>query len=218
MVKGKIVSELDKSPIAGATVTLVNQRDGSIETVVTGLDGKYAFQPEKEGRYIVTAVKENYAKNSENIGKIKNSRRNYSVEQNFGMIGEGDIFKLENIYYDLNKSEIRADARRELDERLIPILKKYPDIQIELRAHTDSRSSHEYNIRLSDARAREAVNYLINRGIDPSRLVARGYGETELVNDCNDSLKCSEEEHQANRRTEFKILAVKDFYGSISPK
>jgi outer membrane protein OmpA-like peptidoglycan-associated protein len=214
MVRGRIVSEVDQRPIAGATVTLENERDGSMKTVITGVDGRYAFQPDRDGKYSVTAVKDNYARNTESIGKIKNSKKNISVEQNFGMIGEGDIFRLDNIYYDLDKSEIRADAKKELDNKVIPILKKYPDIQIELRSHTDSRASEEYNLRLSAARARAVVDYLIERGIGSDRLTAQGYGESELVNECDDSVKCSENEHQQNRRTEFKIMAVKEYLGA----
>ncbi|HLO46252.1 MAG TPA: OmpA family protein [Leadbetterella sp.] len=214
MVRGRIVSEVDQRPIAGATVTLENERDGSMKTVITGVDGRYAFQPDRDGKYSVTAVKDNYARNTESIGKIKNSKKNISVEQNFGMIGEGDIFRLDNIYYDLDKSEIRADAKKELDNKVIPILKKYPDIQIELRSHTDSRASEDYNLRLSAARARAVVDYLIERGIGSDRLTAQGYGESELVNECDDSVKCSENEHQQNRRTEFKIMAVKEYLGA----
>jgi outer membrane protein OmpA-like peptidoglycan-associated protein len=214
LVRGRIVSEVDQRPIAGATVTLENERDGSIETIITGVDGRYVFQPVRDGKYSVTAVKDNYAINTESIGKIKNSKKNISVEQNFGMIGEGDIFRLDNIYYDLDKSEIRTDAKKELDNKVIPILKKYPDIQIELRSHTDSRASEEYNLRLSAERAKSVVDYLIKKGISSSRLTAQGYGETELVNECDDSVKCSEVEHQQNRRTEFKILAVKEYLGA----
>jgi outer membrane protein OmpA-like peptidoglycan-associated protein len=182
--------------------------------VITGVDGRYAFQPDRDGRYSVSAVKENYATNTENIGKIKNSKKNYSLERNFGMIAEGDIFRLDNIYYDLDKSEIRADAKKELESKVIPVLKKYPDLQIELRSHTDSRASEAYNQRLSAARARSVADYLVSRGISSDRLVANGYGESELVNDCDDSAICDEIAHQANRRTEFKILAVKEYLGA----
>ncbi|MFC3809048.1 OmpA family protein [Lacihabitans lacunae] len=212
MVKGKIISELNQKPIPGAVVTLENQKDGSIETVITGMDGRYTFMPDRDGKYLVTAVKENYAKNTENIGKVKSSRRNSTIEQNFGMIGEGDIFKIDNIYYDFSKSEIRADARKAIDTKLIPILEKYPDIQIEIRSHTDSRATSEHNQKLSDERAQETVKYLIKKGIDPYRLTARGYGETELVNVCEDGIPCSEEKHQENRRTEFKVLSIREVY------
>lgn len=212
MVKGKIISEVNQKPIPGAVVTLENQKDGSIETVITGMDGRYTFMPDRDGKYLVTAVKENYAKNTENIGKVKSSRRNSTIEQNFGMIGEGDIFKIDNIYYDFSKSDIRADARKAIDTKLIPILEKYPDIQIEIRSHTDSRATTEHNQKLSDERAQETVKYLIKKGIDPYRLTARGFGETELVNVCEDGIPCSEEKHQENRRTEFKVLSIREVY------
>lgn len=212
MVKGKIISEVNQKPIPGAVVTLENQKDGSIETVITGMDGRYTFMPDRDGKYLVTAVKENYAKNTENIGKVKSSRRNSTIEQNFGMIGEGDIFKIDNIYYDFSKSDIRADARKAIDAKLIPILEKYPDIQIEIRSHTDSRATTEHNQKLSDERAQETVKYLIKKGIDPYRLTARGFGETELVNVCEDGIPCSEEKHQENRRTEFKVLSIREVY------
>jgi outer membrane protein OmpA-like peptidoglycan-associated protein len=209
LVRGIIVSEVDQHPIAGATVTLENERDGSTEVLVTGVDGKYAFQPKREGRYTVTAVKENYATNTESLGKIKNSKKNFAIKQDFGMIGEGDIIRIENIYYDLNKSEIRVDAMKEIESKVLPILKKYPDVKIEIRSHTDSRATHEYNLQLSQARAKSVVNHLLKKGINPNRLTAKGYGETELVNDCDDQTKCSDEEHQQNRRTEFKVLSLK---------
>ena len=117
------------------------------------------------------------------------------------------MFQLKNIYYDLNKFFIRADAARELD-RVTALLKEYPQMQIELRSHTDARATDTYNIRLSENRARAALDYLVSRGIQASRLVARGYGETEILNGCADGVECNEHEHQKNRRTEFKVIAV----------
>ncbi|WP_083919404.1 OmpA family protein [Pontibacter roseus] len=112
---------------------------------------------------------------------------------------------LENIFYDLDKHDIRPDAALELD-KLVRILKDNPGIRIELSSHTDSRQTQQYNQSLSERRAKAAVNYLISKGIDRKRLVAKGYGETQLRNKCGDNVDCSEEEHQVNRRTEFKII------------
>lgn len=111
---------------------------------------------------------------------------------------------LENIYYDLDKADIRPDAAKELD-KLVQILKDNPNIRIELSSHTDARSSDAYNLDLSQRRAESAVNYIVSQGIDPSRLVAKGYGETQLI------IKNAqtEEEHQVNRRTEFKVIEIK---------
>lgn len=206
LITGLITSEVNAQPLEGATVTLRNTRDGSTEQVVTGPDGRYVFQPTKEGKYEISAVKDNYAANTEQLGKVKKSKTN--VEQNLGLIGEGDVFTLNNIYYDLDKYFIRPDAARELQARLLPLMRKYPDIKIEIRSHTDSRASNDYNLRLSQKRAQAVVDYLTRQGVMHNRMTARGYGETELVNNCSDGTRCSEAEHQQNRRTEFKILTI----------
>lgn len=114
-------------------------------------------------------------------------------------------FVLENLYFDLDKYNIRPDAQLVL-ERLIKIMNDNPDIRIELGSHTDCRASAGYNQRLSQRRSASVVQYLVNHGINKDRLVAKGYGETQLVNRCADGVPCREEEHQANRRTEFKVV------------
>ncbi|MBU1821149.1 MAG: OmpA family protein, partial [Bacteroidetes bacterium] len=111
-------------------------------------------------------------------------------------------FVLENIYYDLDKYNIRPDAAVELD-KLVQILKDNPTLNIELASHTDARATDAYNNNLSQQRAQSAVNYLISRGIDASRLTAKGYGERQLI---VQNAK-TEEEHQRNRRTEFTVLS-----------
>jgi len=116
-------------------------------------------------------------------------------------------FVFENIYYDLDKYDIRPDAAEVLD-RLIVYLNKYPALKITVSAFTDSRASGDYNITLSERRANSAVKYLVERGIAPGRLVARWYGKTNLVNDCGDSIPCTEAEHQLNRRTEFEAIVL----------
>ena len=117
-------------------------------------------------------------------------------------------FSIAPIYYNLDKSDIRSDASPELD-KIAQILVDNPNIKLELGSHTDSRATTEYNQKLSQRRAESAVNYIISKGITPTRIVAKGYGESQLVNQCADGVPCSEEEHQANRRTEFKVLEVK---------
>ena len=111
---------------------------------------------------------------------------------------------LENIYYDLDKWDIRDDAKPSLNE-LAKILKDNPGIRIQLGSHTDCRADDDYNMDLSQKRAQSAVDYLIDNGINPSRLAAVGYGETQFAVDCECS-ECTEDEHQANRRTTFKVV------------
>lgn len=209
LIKGTIVSEVNQRPMQGAVVTLKNNKDGSKQQVVTGADGRYEFQTKKEGEYSVSASKDRYAENTESLGKVKQSRKSpKTVEQNLGLVGQGDIFKLENIYYDFGQYFIRPDAAKELETKLVPLLKKYPDMQIEVRSHTDSRSTDAYNAKLSENRARAVLDYLAARGVNTKRVIAKGYGESELLNNCSDGISCTEDQHQANRRTEFKILAV----------
>jgi len=118
----------------------------------------------------------------------------------------GKTFTIKNIFYDFDKWHIRNDAKPDLDH-IVQILIENPQINIELGSHTDSRGTNRYNERLSQRRAESAVNYIISRGIEKSRITAKGYGESQLINHCIDGVSCSEEEHQMNRRTEFKIIS-----------
>lgn len=125
----------------------------------------------------------------------------------FPVYCEGDVIAMEDIYYDLNKFNIRPDAAKVLD-KLLKLMKDYPKMQIELRSHTDARGSAESNRTLSNNRARTAAEYLYSKGIQKGRIIGKGYGETILINKCADGVPCSEAEHQLNRRTEFKILKM----------
>jgi len=111
---------------------------------------------------------------------------------------------LENIYYDYDQDAIRDDAKPTLDA-LVRILQDNPAIRIQLASHTDCRGSESYNQSLSQRRAESAVRYLVQKGILSERLIAKGYGESKPANECK-CAKCSEEEHQQNRRTTFMVL------------
>lgn len=205
VVKGVIKTEVNQQPATGVKVTLRNDKDKSEQTVTTGPDGGYEFDMKPGAPYTITAQKDRYATKKAQYSKTK--RKTQVITDSLGLYGVGDVFQLKNIYYDLNKFFIRADAAQELDH-VMALLKEYPKMKIELRSHTDARATDTYNIRLSENRARAAMDYLVSRGIAANRLMARGYGESEIVNGCIDGVNCSEGEHQQNRRTEFKILAV----------
>jgi outer membrane protein OmpA-like peptidoglycan-associated protein len=207
IVKGVVKREATQQPVSGAKVTIKDSKTGESKTVVTGSDGGYEFEVDPTKNYNLKAEGEDLATNEQQIGKNKKARST-AVTNDLSMYGEGDTFTLENIYYDLNKFFIKADAAQELDNVAV-LLKKYPKMKIELRSFTDSRSSDSYNMKLSERRARAAFDYLVRKGINASRMEARGYGERQLVNDCANDTECTEEEHQQNRRTEFKILSVK---------
>src|SRR5690606_22148500 len=99
-----------------------------------------------------------------------------------------------------------AQTQRRLLDELVKTLREYPTMKIELSSHTDSRGNDAYNLALSQRRAQSAVDYLVSQGIDRSRMVVKGYGETRLVNECANGVDCTEEQHQANRRTEVTVL------------
>lgn len=126
-----------------------------------------------------------------------------------GDVTEGKTLVLNNIYYDYNQSNIRKDATAELDE-LALIMTEYPSMEIELIAHTDSRGDWLYNQKLSLQRAISAKDYLVSRGISESRIKALGYGESQIRNHCFDGVPCSDDDHQFNRRTEVRIIRLKE--------
>ena len=119
----------------------------------------------------------------------------------------GKAFEVKDINYDYDKWDIRPDAAVNLDS-LVMFLQDNPKVTIELSSHTDSRGKDSYNQTLSQKRAEAAVDYIVSKGIEQSRITAKGYGESKLRNKCKNNVKCTEEEHAKNRRTEFKITKV----------
>lgn len=118
----------------------------------------------------------------------------------------GKLIDVQPIYFDLGKYSIRPDAAQELD-KIVKIMLENPNIEIELGSHTDARGNSPGNLRLSDKRAKASADYIISQGIDKSRILGKGYGEFQIINRCVDGVKCSEKEHQLNRRTEFKVTS-----------
>jgi len=129
------------------------------------------------------------------------------ITSSLGILEVGKTLELKNIFYDYNKASIRVDATIDLDN-LAEIMKQYPAMEVELSSHTDARGSADYNQQLSANRAASAAAYLVKKGIARNRMTAKGYGESRLKNNCKDGVKCSNEEHQINRRTEVKITKM----------
>lgn len=206
IIRGTVKREATQQPEAGVKVTIRDEKSRSERSTLTGSDGGYEFEVDPKGDYTIKAEKNKMAPNKSQLGKQKKSKGK-TIENDFSMYGEGDVFRLEEIYYDTDKFFIRADAASELD-KVVSLLKKYPTMSIELRSFTDSRSNDTYNQRLSERRARAAYDYIIRKGVEPDRLTSNGYGENELVNDCGNGANCNDDQHQLNRRTEFKITSV----------
>ena len=199
-------------------VKLLDHEGNTIDETITEDDGKFLFRVyeherynlvgEKRGgkdQYLITRAQFTTVGKSINRDTLKNLVTNVKFDTLLVLekIEKNKIFVLENIYYDLDKSDIRDDAARELD-KLVTILEDNPELKIELSSHTDTRADDDYNLKLSQRRAKSAVEYIISQGIASNRLTAKGYGESRLI--VADAQ--TEEEHQVNRRTEFKILEV----------
>jgi outer membrane protein OmpA-like peptidoglycan-associated protein len=111
-----------------------------------------------------------------------------------------------NILWDLNSANLRGATRKEIDNVLLSLLNEKPNISIELTSHTDSRGSDEFNRALSQRRADAVKNYLVSKGVSESRITSKGYGETRLLNNCSNGVRCSAAQHQTNRRTEYRVI------------
>lgn len=196
--------------IDSAVIELVNINTREKEFVFSDNDGQYKVKLKPQCAYLIRASKLMYFTVSSplqlsTVGKkiSENFSANFVLDQ---IIIEKPI-ALENIYYDLDKWNIRPDAEAELN-KVVQVMEDNPKIHIELSSHTDSRAGDQYNLILSDKRAKAAVEYIISKGVDAKRMKWKGYGETRLVNKCKNGVPCTEEEHQQNRRTEFKVIKI----------
>jgi outer membrane protein OmpA-like peptidoglycan-associated protein len=118
-------------------------------------------------------------------------------------------YNIGEVFYDYNEASLRPDGKPVLD-KLVTLLLDNPKLSIEIHSHCDSRGGDAYNLALSKRRAESVLNYLIENGISNTRLRSKGFGSSQPVNRCRTGVQCSEEEHQANRRTEFIVLATKN--------
>ena len=210
VVKDKESGEL----LTGVIVSLFDENFKVLKESTTDSLGQYRFEVVCGKTYYVRVEKENYETSEKGIAiadESNASKLDLELEKRIKPIGVGtDLAKTLNIpiiYFDLDKSFIRKDAMFEL-EKIIVVMNDFPKLKIDIRSHTDSRQTEKYNNALSDRRAKSTRDWLIKAGIDASRLTAKGYGESQLVNHCADGVKCSELEHQANRRSEFVILSI----------
>lgn len=223
-VSGKLAGQ--KIPVDNAGITFM-ENDAVVESNFTNKEGHYKHQLHKDGHYEIKVEKDSFftATLVFNLDKTeiekneKNDDGDYIVKEYLTLKKFGDKeaydvkelgYDINDILYDLGSYEITADASKELD-KLIGFLQDNPGISIELGSHTDSRDSEANNLLLSTKRSESAVNYILTNGkIDKSKISSKGYGESRLLNKCKDGVNCTEEEHQANRRTEIKILDVKN--------
>ncbi len=212
-ISGVVRDKETQETVAGALVILYDDSNTILEETTSGADGTFVLQSDcGAGQYAVIATKEKYDK--ETLA-VDNREEESVAAVDFWLVPmkEGvaigtsltNFLNIDLVYFDLNKAYIREDARTILDQ-IVSYLLENDQVKIQIRSHTDSRSSDAYNNRLSDRRAKATLAYLLSKGIGSERMSGMGYGESQLTNDCDNTKKCSEAEHQKNRRSEFVVV------------
>ena len=213
------VTDLTTSKILPDTkMSLFDNEFKLINTAVTDAEGNYKFEVECGKTYNVRAAKPDYITKEQKIAIARENGRtnlNFALESEICKVAVGDdlgkCFGIKMIYFDLDKYNIRTEAALDL-EKILDVLNQNPTMKLDIRSHTDCRQTAKYNQVLSDRRAKSTIAWLVKNGITTDRLTGKGYGESQLVNDCGceptNKSNCTEEQHQMNRRSEFIITAL----------
>ncbi|WGD35448.1 OmpA family protein [Olleya sp. YS] len=216
LVEGVVTDKNSKELLVGALVTLFDDSDRVLQDTIVGNDATYLFKIEPNKKYKVRGTRKAYIPqdvefSTDSKGKIQHNieliLESYAdAEERVNENEKGDVLiTLDRIYFDFDKSDIRPDAAKTLDV-LVDIMKKYPDMEVEVSSHTDARGPDQYNLDLSKRRAASTVAYIISQGVSANRLRSIGYGEMQPLNQCVKEGICTDEEYDINRRSEFKIL------------
>jgi len=218
LLNGNIFTTNGEDALNDAKVELFDENLKLLNSTTTDSEGFYQFEVECDTRYVVRVSKDGFGTLEELVRTNSDfgteNALDFSVDKGdeLGVTkadkGDdlSDLLQLDPIYFDIDKFQIRTDAEVEL-QKIIAVMKSYPEMRIDVRSHTDSRAGDSYNKILSDKRATATKDYIIEKsGISSERISGRGYGETQLVNSCSNGIDCSEAEHALNRRSEFIIL------------
>ncbi|MGY5355098.1 OmpA family protein [Wenyingzhuangia sp. IMCC45467] len=199
-------------PLQNALIDVVDAQGNKIENIKTDALGAYDLLLPIDSKYMLKASKEGHVNDVAEIdlttlNDVNPIDKNFYLEKELVEDKYGNIkINLEPVYFEYDKADITPIAEKQL-KFAIDFLLKYPDTKIKLEAHTDARGSKNYNLKLSDKRAKSVNKYLLTKGIQASRILsAKGFGETKLINDCSDGVNCTDQEHEQNRRTDFIII------------
>lgn len=209
---GKIANHVSNENIEHVLVSLMNTQDSTDRHQTLSDDlGQYAITGlSPNAIYEVKVLKEGYFIRNDlykTPSEIPLTKQGIKTAMNFTLIS-GAAYRMEKIYFDFNKVDLKEDAKKELD-KVVAMMNFYTQIIVEISSYTDSRGSEDINKMISEKRSSAAVNYIISKGINSNRIIAKGYGETKLINNCTNDVNCSEAEHSRNRRTEFQVVGLK---------
>lgn len=198
--------------VEGATAFVVDKQTGEVMQGKSGADGRVQFDLFKDKEYALKVVKktggnegvyDKFVKTISTMGFTNNM--NVSERAELKYYDRSYVFDLPNVYFDLNSFDVKGGAAKELD-KIAEVMKKFPDVEVELSAHTDSRGNDNFNLQLSALRANACVEYLASKGVDKTKIIAIGFGEMKIRNKCINKVPCTEKEHSVNRRVEFKVV------------
>ena len=199
----KIVDSKTGAAIAETSVVIYDENNNKVATKTSDSNGYVQFKYECNQTFKVEANKELYSNNTIEIAKTDDAEVSKEIALNEIIVDNKVV--LNPIFFELDKHNITAQGASELD-KLVEVMTTYPKMIIRAESHTDSRASDSYNMALSSRRAKSTAQYVISKGIAADRITGVGMGETQLINECSNGVKCSEEAHQANRRSEFIIV------------
>ena len=218
ILKGIVTDSATGETLAGVQLILLNKQYKVIAETTSDALGYYAFDVNCRRTYHVRANKKDYTSKETKLRTPEvtgETKLDIQLESTICRVAVGDdlgkCFGIKMIYFDLDKSNIRKEAALDL-AKILDVLIQNPTMKLDIRSHTDCRQTAKYNMALSDRRAKATIAWLVSKGIDSSRLTGRGYGESQLINDCGceptNASNCTEEQHQMNRRSEFIITAL----------
>jgi len=206
IVNGVVLNSDTNKPLPEATVQLLDKSGKIIKEYSTEIDGKFTFTVECEDSFTIIGKKADFKDDFKNIVTDRDNKKEHNIELNLTPLIKEDQIVINPIFFDFDRWNIRTDAQYEL-ENIVDVLRSHPNMIIKIESHTDSRGSDKYNFKLSDRRAKSTRDYLLSRGINSDRIEsAKGYGESQLLNNCSNGVKCSKDEHQLNRRSYFYII------------
>lgn len=208
VLKGQVTDRVNNRPVATATIRLLDENNRQIAFLETDEDGNYETMISRNKEYPIEAKHIEYQEMTGTVSSMNMDDKEeliYNIQldpiQDIEYLAEIDI-----IYFDFDKHNIRPDAARELDKLVELMNNKYPELVIEIGSHTDRRGTNQYNEGLAQRRAKATFDYLVSKGVNASRIHDyKGYGETEPAIECS---RCSEDEHQLNRRSIFKVVQM----------
>ena len=210
-ITGAVRDKKTQELLPGALVAILDSEGNQLQMTAAKEDtAEYSFEVPCASDYKLVGTNDGYLRLEQEVSTINDLDappivQNLDLESEFKMVGDEVLVNLDVIYFDFDKHNIRPDAAVELD-KVIEVMNKYPDLKIHSASHTDSRGPKGYNQKLSERRAKSTIEYMIAKGIAAERLTSEGLGEAQLTNKCADGVRCSKEEHQLNRRTNFSVV------------